>query len=84
MAIPTGYYQYRQQLNSLTKLLNEKMPCRRWLISKMNRVTNRALCAGDWRVDPARTHESVRLSAETTPELDALHKTDPNLTVFKT
>lgn len=38
----TGYYQYRQQLNSLTKLLNENNACRRWLISKMNRVTNRA------------------------------------------
>ena len=59
------------------------MPCRRWLISKMNRVTKpRTLVLVIGESTQRGRMSLYGYPRETTPELDALHKTDPNLTVF--
>ena len=79
----TGYYQYRQQLNSLTKLLNENNalpPLANFKDESGNEPRTLVLVIGE-------STQRGRMSLygyprETTPELDALHKTDPNLTVF--
>ncbi len=59
------------------------MPCRHWLISKMNRVTEpRTLVLVIGESTQRGRMSLYGYPRETTPELDALHKTDPNLTVF--
>lgn len=79
----SGYYQYRQQLTSLNSLLNKNnalpplpnfkdhpgdAPCTLVLVIGESTQRGRMSLYGYPR--------------ETTPELDALHKTDPNFTVF--
>lgn len=73
----TGYYQYRQQLNSLTKLLNENNalpPLANFKDESGNEPRTLVLVIGE-------STQRGRMSLygyprETTPELDALHKTD--------
>jgi Predicted membrane-associated, metal-dependent hydrolase len=79
----TGYYQYRQQLNSLNNLLsaNDALPPLDNLKdSSGNMPRTLVLVIGE-------STQRGRMSLygyprETTPELDALHKNDKNLTVF--
>lgn len=79
----TGYYQYRQQLNSLNKLLNANNalpPLANLKDSSGDAPRTLVLVIGE-------STQRGRMSLygyprETTPELDALHKSDKNLTVF--
>ncbi|UYW73100.1 phosphoethanolamine transferase CptA [Pseudocitrobacter faecalis] len=79
----TGYYQYRQQLNSLNKLLNANNalpPLANLKDSSGKAPRTLVLVIGE-------STQRGRMSLygyprETTPELDALHKSDKNLTVF--
>ncbi len=79
----TGYYQYRQQLNSLNKLLNANNalpPLANLKDSSGDAPRTLVLVIGE-------STQRGRMSLygyprETTPELDALHKNDKNLTVF--
>ncbi|CAH6660966.1 MULTISPECIES: phosphoethanolamine transferase CptA [Pseudocitrobacter] len=79
----TGYYQYRQQLTSLNKLLNANNalpPLANLKDSSGNAPRTLVLVIGE-------STQRGRMSLygyprETTPELDALHKNDKNLTVF--
>ncbi|GHD97642.1 phosphoethanolamine transferase CptA [Pseudocitrobacter faecalis] len=79
----TGYYQYRQQLNSLNKLLNANNalpPLANLKDSSGEAPRTLVLVIGE-------STQRGRMSLygyprETTPELDALHKSDKNLTVF--
>ncbi|EDP8595464.1 phosphoethanolamine transferase CptA, partial [Salmonella bongori] len=79
----TGYYQYRLQLASLNKLLNANdalPPLANFKDSSGDAPRTLVLVIGE-------STQRGRMSLygyprETTPELDALHKTDPNLTVF--
>lgn len=79
----TGYYQYRQQLNSLNKLLsanNALPPLENLKDSSGNAPRTLVLVIGE-------STQRGRMSLygyprETTPELDALHKNDKRLTVF--
>ncbi|GJH75994.1 hypothetical protein ECZC06_55880 [Escherichia coli] len=79
----SSYYQYHQQLNSLTTFLNEN--------SALPPLGNLRDESGDGPrtlvlvIGESTQRERMSLYGyprETTPELDALHKTDPNLTVF--
>ncbi len=79
----SSYYQYHQQLNSLTTFLNEN--------SALPPLGNLKDESGDGPrtlvlvIGESTQRERMSLYGyprETTPELDALHKTDPNLTVF--
>ena len=79
----TGYYQYRQQLNSLNRLLdanNALSPLANLKDSSGDAPRTLVLVIGE-------STQRGRMSLygyprETTPELDALHKSDKNLTVF--
>ena len=79
----SGYYQYRQQLTSLNNLLNENNalpPLTNFKDSSGGAPRTLVLVIGE-------STQRGRMSLygyprETTPELDALHKSDPNLTVF--
>ncbi|MGL5603377.1 MAG: phosphoethanolamine transferase CptA [Silvania sp.] len=79
----SGYYQYRQQLTSLKNLLNENdalPPLANFKDSSGNAPRTLVLVIGE-------STQRGRMSLygyprETTPELDALHKSDPKLTVF--
>ncbi|MEO3992425.1 phosphoethanolamine transferase CptA [Pseudocitrobacter cyperus] len=79
----TGYYQYRQQLTSLNKLLsanNALPPLANLKDSSGDAPRTLVLVIGE-------STQRGRMSLygyprETTPELDALHKNDKNLTVF--
>jgi heptose-I-phosphate ethanolaminephosphotransferase len=79
----SGYYQYRQQLTSLNSLLNENdalPPLANFKDSSGDAPRTLVLVIGE-------STQRGRMSLygyprETTPELDALHKTDPGLTVF--
>lgn len=79
----TGYYQYRLQLASLNKLLNENdalPPLANFKDNSGDAPRTLVLVIGE-------STQRGRMSLygyprETTPELDALHKTDPRLTVF--
>lgn len=79
----TGYYQYRLQLASLNKLLNENdalPPLANFKDHSGDAPRTLVLVIGE-------STQRGRMSLygyprETTPELDALHKTDPGLTVF--
>ncbi|MEB4677193.1 phosphoethanolamine transferase CptA [Enterobacteriaceae bacterium G50] len=79
----TGYYQYRQQLTSLNKLLNANNalpPLENLKDSSGDAPRTLVLVIGE-------STQRGRMSLygyprETTPELDALHKNDKNLTVF--
>lgn len=79
----SSYYQYRQQLNALTSFLNEN--------SALPPLSNFKDTSGDGArtlvlvIGESTQRDRMSLygyARETTPELDALHKTDPNLTVF--
>ncbi|HAK5377182.1 TPA: phosphoethanolamine transferase CptA [Salmonella enterica] len=80
----TGYYQYRQQLNSLTNLLNDNNalpPLTSFKDHSGNEPRTLVLVIGE-------STQRGRMSLygyprKTTPELDAMHQTDPNLTVFR-
>ncbi|MBC6504211.1 phosphoethanolamine transferase CptA [Citrobacter freundii] len=79
----SGYYQYRQQLTSLNSLLNENNalpPLANFKDSSGDAPRTLVLVIGE-------STQRGRMSLygyprETTPELDALHKSDPNFTVF--
>ncbi len=79
----TGYYQYRQQLTEMDKLLsknNQLPPLADLRDSSGNEPRTLVLVIGE-------STQRGRMSLygyprETTPGLDALHKTDPRLTVF--
>ncbi len=79
----TGYYQYRQQLTSLNKLLsanNALPPLANLKDSSGDAPRTLVLVIGE-------STQRGRMSLygyprETTPELDTLHKSDKNLTVF--
>lgn len=78
-----GYYQYRRQLTNLNSLLdknNALPPLANMKDSSGNLPRTLVLVIGE-------STQRGRMSLygyprETTPELDALHKSDPNLTVF--
>lgn len=79
----SGYYQYRQQLTSLNSLLNENdalPPLANFKDSSGDAPRTLVLVIGE-------STQRGRMSLygyprDTTPELDALHKSDPGLTVF--
>ena len=79
----SGYYQYRQQLASLNSMLNKNdalPPLANFKDSSGDAPRTLVLVIGE-------STQRGRMSLygyprETTPELDALHKTDPSLTVF--
>ncbi|HGY3718522.1 phosphoethanolamine transferase CptA [Citrobacter sp. Res13-Sevr-PEB04-36] len=79
----SGYYQYRQQLTSLNSLLNKNNalpPLAHFKDNSGDAPRTLVLVIGE-------STQRGRMSLygyprETTPELDALHKSDPNLTVF--
>ena len=79
----SGYYQYRQQLTSLNSLLNENNalpPLANFKDNSGDAPRTLVLVIGE-------STQRGRMSLygyprETTPELDALHKSDPNFTVF--
>ena len=79
----SGYYQYQRQLTSLNNLLNENNalpPLANFKDSSGDAPRTLVLVIGE-------STQRGRMSLygyprETTPQLDALHKTDPNLTVF--
>lgn len=79
----SGYYQYRQQLTALNSLLNENNalpPLANFKDSSGDAPRTLVLVIGE-------STQRGRMSLygyprETTPELDALHKSDPNFTVF--
>ncbi|WP_414165341.1 phosphoethanolamine transferase CptA [Superficieibacter sp. BNK-5] len=79
----TGYYQYRRQLDSLNRLLDKNSalaPLKNLQDSSGNMPRTLVLVIGE-------STQRGRMSLygyprETTPELDALHKTDKQLTVF--
>jgi len=79
----SGYYQYRQQLSSLNSMLNKNdalAPLANFKDSSGDAPRTLVLVIGE-------STQRGRMSLygyprETTPELDALHKTDPALTVF--
>ncbi|HGW6106126.1 TPA: phosphoethanolamine transferase CptA [Citrobacter werkmanii] len=79
----SGYYQYRQQLTALNSLLNENNalpPLANFKDNSGDAPRTLVLVIGE-------STQRGRMSLygyprETTPELDALHKTDPNFTVF--
>ncbi|AIQ99260.1 phosphoethanolamine transferase CptA [Pluralibacter gergoviae] len=79
----TGYYQYRQQLSSLNRLLdanNALPPLANLKDSSGDAPRTLVLVIGE-------STQRGRMSLygyprETTPELDAMHKSDKNLTVF--
>lgn len=79
----TGYYQYRLQLTSLNNLLNANdalPPLANFKDNSGDAPRTLVLVIGE-------STQRGRMSLygyprETTPELDALHKTDPGLTVF--
>lgn len=79
----SGYYQYRQQLTSLNSLLNENNalpPLANFKDNSGDAPRTLILVIGE-------STQRGRMSLygyprETTPELDALHKSDPNFTVF--
>lgn len=79
----TGYYQYRHQLNRLTQLLNDNSalpPLANLKDSTGNAPRTLVLVIGE---STQRGHMSLYgYPRETTPELDALRKSDPKLTVF--
>ncbi|KJM62675.1 hypothetical protein B5M10_24665 [Pluralibacter gergoviae] len=79
----TGYYQYRQQLGNLNRLLdanNALPPLANLKDSSGDAPRTLVLVIGE-------STQRGRMSLygyprETTPELDAMHKSDKNLTVF--
>lgn len=79
----SGYYQYHRQLTSLNNLLNENdalPPLANFKDHSGDAPRTLVLVIGE-------STQRGRMSLygyprETTPELDALHKTDPGLTVF--
>ncbi|MBJ9324949.1 phosphoethanolamine transferase CptA [Citrobacter freundii] len=79
----SGYYQYRQQLTALNSLLNENNalpPLANFKDNSGDAPRTLVLVIGE-------STQRGRMSLygyprETTPELDALHKSDPNFTVF--
>lgn len=79
----TGYYQYRLQLTSLNNLLNANdalPPLANFKDNSGDAPRTLVLVIGE-------STQRGRMSLygyprKTTPELDALHKTDPGLTVF--
>lgn len=78
-----GYVEYRHQLASLTKLLNSNNalpPLANLQDSSGNTPRTLVLVIGE---STQRNHMSLYgYPRETTPELDKMHKTDKNLTVF--
>ncbi|HBH7719240.1 TPA: phosphoethanolamine transferase CptA [Escherichia coli] len=80
----SSYYQYNQQINSLKNLLNENnaLPLlANFRDESGNESRTLVLVIGE-------STQRGRMSLygylrKTTPELDALHKTDPNLIVFR-
>jgi len=78
-----GYVEYRHQLASLTKLLNSNNalpPLANLQDSSGNAPRTLVLVIGE---STQRNHMSLYgYPRETTPELDKMHKTDKNLTVF--
>ena len=78
-----GYVEYRHQLASLTKLLNSNNalpPLANMQDSSGNAPRTLVLVIGE---STQRNHMSLYgYPRETTPELDKMHKTDKNLTVF--
>ncbi|WP_312229753.1 phosphoethanolamine transferase CptA [Pseudescherichia sp.] len=78
-----GYVEYRHQLASLTKLLNSNNalpPLANLQDSSGSAPRTLVLVIGE---STQRNHMSLYgYPRETTPELDKLHKTDKNLTVF--
>ena len=78
-----GYVEYRHQLASLTKLLNSNNalpPLTNLQDSSGSAPRTLVLVIGE---STQRNHMSLYgYPRETTPELDKLHKTDKNLTVF--
>ena len=79
----TGYYQYHRQLDSLTKLLNDNHalpPLVDLKDSTGNAPRTLVLVIGE--STPRGRMSLYGYPRETTPELDALHKTDSNFTVF--
>ncbi|EEV7295094.1 phosphoethanolamine transferase CptA, partial [Escherichia coli] len=79
----SSYYQYHQQLNALTTFLNENSalpPLGNLRDESGERPRTLVLVIGE-----STQRERMSLYGylrETTPELDALRKTDPGLTVF--
>lgn len=79
----SGYYQYRQQLNSLNSLLNKNdalPPLAHFNDNSGDAPRTLVLVIGE-------STQRGRMSLygyprDTTPALNALHKTDPQLTVF--
>ncbi|EEV6002082.1 TPA: phosphoethanolamine transferase CptA [Escherichia coli] len=79
----SSYYQYRQQLNSLTRLQNENNampPLSDFKDISGNKERTLVMVIGE-------STQSGRMSLygytrKTTPELDKLYETDPNMTVF--
>lgn len=78
-----GYVEYRHQLASLTKLLNSNSalpPLANLQDSSGSAPRTLVLVIGE---STQRNHMSLYgYPRETTPELDKMHKTDKNLTVF--
>lgn len=78
-----GYVEYRHQLASLTKLLNSNNalpPLANLQDSSGNAPRTLVLVIGE---STQRNHMSLYgYPRETTPELDKMHQTDKNLTVF--
>lgn len=79
----TGYYQYRQQLDSLNSLLNENNalpPLANFKDANGNTPRTLVLVIGE---STQRGRMSLYgYSRETTPELDTLSKSDKGMTVF--
>lgn len=79
----SGYYQYRRQLDSLNRLLDKNSalpPLANLQDTSGNAPRTLVLVIGE---STQRGRMSLYgYSRETTPELDALHKTDSQLTVF--
>lgn len=79
----TGYYQYRQQLSSLNSLLsaNHALPPLDNLKDSSGEAPRTLVLVIGESTQRGRM-SLYGYPRETTPELDALHKTDKNLTVF--
>nr|EIQ9634114.1 sulfatase-like hydrolase/transferase [Escherichia coli] len=79
----TGYFEYRSQLASLQALLKENSslpPLANLTDASGNAPRTLVLVIGE---STQRGHMSLYgYPRETTPQLDELHKTDKNLTVF--
>lgn len=83
MAMITGYFEYRNQLASLQALMKENSalpPLANLTDTSGNAPRTLVLVIGE---STQRGHMSLYgYPRETTPQLDEIHKTDKNLTVF--